>query len=212
MKKKDIDFLFQELGRSFWSEDTELHYATPFQLVVAVILSAQCTDKRVNQITPALFEAMPNALAMSEASVDTIYEYIKSCSYPNNKAKSLSGMAKRLLSEFGAKVPESLKDLQTLPWVGLKTAKVVAHVLYHAPVIAVDTHVLRVSNRLGLVSEMDRDKCSELLEKVIPEQYKSIAHHSLIYFGRYHCTARKPKCDECPFVGICKYYKSLKLK
>jgi len=201
-----LEFVFEYLREHFYAENTELHYSTPFQLLVAVILSAQCTDKRVNMITPALFQAFPDVWSMQHVDQDVLFWYIKSCSYPNNKAKNILAMVKKLLEDFGGKIPETLKQLQTLPGVGLKTAKVVAHVLYGAPVIAVDTHVFRVVNRLGIVKETDRDRCSEKLEKTIPERYKKIAHHSLIYFGRYWCTAKKPKCEGCGLKGVCPYF------
>jgi len=206
MRKEDIKFLFEKLWKLYWDIGTELHYSTPFQLITAVVLSAQCTDKRVNLITPSLWEKYPDAKKMAQSSQEEIFLFIKSCSYPNNKAKSLFWLSNKLVNNFNCVVPKSLDDLQTLPGVGLKTAKVVSHVLYDNPVIAVDTHVFRVVNRLWLVKESSRDKTSELLEKIIPDEYKSIAHHSLIYFGRYHCTARKPKCDECLFIHFCSYY------
>lgn len=216
MKKTDIAFIFKELEKNFYSVETELDYSSPFQLLVAVILSAQCTDKRVNILSPALFQAFPSVEKMAISSQDKIFSYIKTCSYPNNKAKNLLWMAQTLLSEFGWIIPKDIKLLQKLPWVGLKTAKVVSYVLYDTPVIAVDTHVFRVVNRLGLLTTKngdtikDRDKMSELLEKEIPNKYKKIAHHSLIYFGRYHCTARNPKCDTCVFNTFCKYFSKLK--
>jgi len=207
LSKKNIDFLFQTLGKKYGWVGTELHYSTPFQLLVAVILSAQCTDKRVNLITPELRKKYPNVELMAASSQEEIFFLIKSCSYPNNKAKNLFGMAQKLMKKFGWEIPWDIEALQTLSGVGMKTAKVVVHVLYDVSVIAVDTHVHRVTNRLGLVDEKNRDKNSKLLEKIIPDKYKGIAHHSLIYFGRYHCMARKPKCDECPFVKFCKYYR-----
>ncbi|NOZ45069.1 MAG: endonuclease III [bacterium] len=207
MRQKDVKKVLDILKKDFYSIETELHYSTPFQLLVAVILSAQCTDKRVNKITPSLWKAFPSVEKMAQASQDQIFDYIKTCSYPNNKAKNLLAMAQMLLSEFGGEIPQDLKLLQKLPGVGLKTAKVVSHVLFGAPVVAVDTHVLRVANRLGWVHEKNADKVSMLLEKIIPLEYKSIAHHSLIYFGRYHCTARNPKCSSCPLQSYCAWYR-----
>ncbi len=208
MKTKDLDFLFEELEKNFYSVETELHYSSPFQLLVAVILSAQCTDERVNKISPRLFEVFPRVELMAKARQEQIFEYIKTCSYPNSKAKNLLGMAQTLLSEFGWIIPKDLDLLQKLPGVWLKTAKVVSHVLYKNPVIAVDTHVFRVVNRLWLLDKeyASPDKMSEALEKIIPDKYKTIAHHSLIYFGRYHCKARKPQCDSCAFRNFCKYF------
>jgi len=210
MTKREIDFLFEVLKDKFYSKETELNYSTPFQLLVAVILSAQCTDKRVNLITPKLWKEYSTVEKMANASQNEIFDLIKSCSYPNNKAKSLLWMSKKIISDFSSEIPETLSELQTLPGVWLKTAKVVAHVLYGLPVIAVDTHVFRVVNRLWLVDEKNRDKSSELLEKIIPNKYKKIAHHSLIYFGRYHCLARNPKCLDCPFNGFCEYFNWIK--
>jgi len=205
MEKRDIDFIFGFLKDNFYSVDTELAYSTPFELVVAVILSAQCTDKRVNMITPNLRKRFPDANTMAQWSKDEIFELIKRCSYPNNKAKSLLWMAQMLVSDFDLVIPDNLDDLQKLPWVWLKTAKVVAHVLYDEPVIAVDTHVFRVINRLWILHEKNRDKMSILLEKAIPYKYKKIAHHSLIYFGRYWCTARNPKCSNCGLARYCEW-------
>ncbi len=190
--------------------ETELLYNDPFELIVAVILSAQCTDRRVNVITPPLLERFPDARSMSEADVNEIFEFIKSCSYPNNKAKHLSGMAKMLVKEFGGIVPSDTKLLQRLPGVGRKTANVVASVVFRKPVIAVDTHVFRVSGRLGLVRNAKTPLSTEIqLSGNIPAPLLHEAHHWLILHGRYVCKARKPLCSDCGLTGICNYYKKL---
>ena len=187
--------------------ETELIYENTYQLAVAVILSAQCTDKRVNMLTPAFFEAFPNPEVLAEASIDEIYEYIKSCSYPNNKAKNLSGMAKTLLSEFKGIFPEDVNDLQKLPGVGRKTANVIASVAFNKAAMAVDTHVFRVAERIGLTTNAKNPLDSETqLVRHIPENIIPLAHHWLILHGRYICLARKPKCNTCPITHLCKYY------
>ncbi|NVO03236.1 MAG: endonuclease III [Bacteroidetes bacterium] len=190
--------------------ESELHYKNPFQLLVAVILSAQCTDKRVNVITPVLFKSFPDAKTMAKAEVDDIYELIKSCSYPNNKAKNLSGMAKMLVEEFKNIVPEDVDLLQKLPGVGRKTANVIASVVFNQPKMAVDTHVFRVSARLGLVTNAKTPlETEKQLIKYIPEDKIAIAHHWLILHGRYVCNARKPKCEECEISKFCKYFENI---
>jgi endonuclease-3 len=186
---------------------TELHYTDPFQLLVAVILSAQCTDKRVNMITPALFEAFPTAEAMAAASPEAVYEYIKSVSYPNNKTKHLIGMARALLSQFGGRVPSDVDELQQLPGVGRKTANVIASVVFDKPAMAVDTHVFRVANRIGLTTNSKTPLATEReLVAHIPETLIPKAHHWLILHGRYVCLARKPKCQMCGLTPWCAYY------
>lgn len=185
--------------------ETELHYSDPYQLLVAVILSAQCTDKRVNMITPALFEAYPTAEKMAEATPEEVFLYIKSVSYPNNKAKHLVGMAHMLMHDFGGVVPSDVGQLQKLPGVGRKTANVIAAVVYDKPAMAVDTHVFRVANRIGLTTNSKTPLATEKeLVKYIPEACISKAHHWLILHGRYICTARKPKCDTCGLAPWCK--------
>ena len=185
--------------------ETELHYKEPFQLLVAVILSAQCTDKRVNMITPALFEAYPTPEKLSKATPEDVYSYIKSVSYPNNKSKHLVGMAKMLMDEFGGIVPPDIDNLQKLPGVGRKTANVIASVVFDKPAMAVDTHVFRVANRIGLTTNSKTPLSTEKeLVKYIPEKHISKAHHWLILHGRYVCTARKPKCEECGISIWCK--------
>lgn len=187
--------------------ETELHYDTPFQLLVAVILSAQCTDKRVNMITPALFEAYPTPEKMAAATPEEVFEYIKSVSYPNNKSKHLVGMARRLLDEFGGVIPSEVEELQKLPGVGRKTANVVASVVFNKEAMAVDTHVFRVSNRIGLTNHSKTPLETErTLVKNIPGHLLPIAHHWLILHGRYVCTARKPNCLECGIREYCKSY------
>ncbi|MFO7829672.1 MAG: endonuclease III [Bacteroidales bacterium] len=187
--------------------ETELQYGTPFELLVAVILSAQCTDKRVNMITPALLERFPTAYEMSQASIEEIYDYIKSCSYPNNKAKHLAGMSKMLVEDFNEIVPDDVKELQKLPGVGRKTANVIASVVYQKPALAVDTHVHRVSKRIGLTTNAKTPlETEKQLIKYIPEELIPIAHHWLILHGRYVCIARKPKCESCGITAYCKYF------
>jgi len=187
--------------------ETELHHENPFQLLVAVILSAQCTDKRVNMVTPALFEAFPTAEVMAEASPELLFEYIKSISYPNNKSKHLAGMARMLRDDFGGVLPDSVEDLQKLPGVGRKTANVIASVIYNKPAMAVDTHVFRVAERLGLTTRSKTPLQTELmLVKHIPEHLIPRAHHWLILHGRYICQARKPLCDECGIRPWCRMY------
>lgn len=187
--------------------ETELHYNSTYELLVAVILSAQCTDKRVNLVTPPLFEAYPTPYDLAKASVEDIYEYIKSVSYPNNKAKHLSGMAKKVVADFGGEIPDNLDDLLTLPGVGRKTANVIQSVAFNKAAMAVDTHVFRVSNRIGLT---DNSKTPLATEKVlvenIPDELLPIAHHWLILHGRYVCTARSPHCDACGLTDVCKYF------
>lgn len=189
--------------------ETELKYRDPFDLIVAVILSAQCTDKRVNMITPALLRAYPDAASMALATPDDIFPFIRSCSYPNNKAKHLSGMAKMLTEKFGGKVPEDPVLLMKLPGVGRKTANVVASVIYRKPVMAVDTHVLRVSRRIGLAPRAKNPiEAERILSANIPSYLMHNAHHWLILHGRYVCKARKPLCDECGIKDLCSYYSS----
>lgn len=193
--------------------ETELNYDTPFHLLIAVILSAQCTDKRVNMVTPALFEAFPTPEVLAASSVDVIFEYIKSISYPNNKAKNLLGMAKKVMEDFGGNLPEDREGLESLPGVGRKTANVMLIVAFNKPAMPVDTHVFRVSNRIGLTtnSKNPLETEKELL-KNIPQELLGKAHHWLILHGRYVCLARKPKCLECKIAVWCKYYESMSKK
>lgn len=189
--------------------ESELHYANPYQLLVAVILSAQCTDKRVNMTTPALFQRFPTAQDMAAASADEIYSYIKSISYPNNKAKNLLGMAQTLVSDFNGIVPNNLDDLQKLPGVGRKTANVMMAVAFDQPAMPVDTHVFRVSNRIGLTKNSKNVlETEKTLVAHLPQSVISKAHHWLILHGRYVCLARKPKCEGCGITTICDYFKN----
>jgi endonuclease-3 len=193
--------------------ETELVYGDPFELLVAVILSAQCTDKRVNLITPALLEKYPHAEAMSKAEPEEIFEYIKSCTYPNNKARHLSGMSRMLISEFKGSVPSEPLVLQRLPGVGRKSANVIASVVFHKPVMAVDTHVFRVSHRIGLVKNAKTPLSVELqLTRHIPSELIHEAHHWLILHGRYVCKARNPLCGKCGLTEICIYYRKNRIK
>lgn len=188
---------------------TELDYRDPYELLVAVILSAQCTDKRVNQITPRFFERFPSAEILARAEIAEVFEYIRTCSYPNNKSKSLVGMAQKLLGEFKGVVPSDVDELQKLPGVGRKTANVIASVVYNKPAMAVDTHVFRVAARIGLTQKAKTPlEAERQLVKYIPENLLSIAHHWLILHGRYICLARKPKCPECDLKEFCEYYLS----
>ena len=187
--------------------DTELHYHSPYELLVAVILSAQCTDKRVNMVTPALFERFPDPETMAAATVEEIHEYIKSISYPNNKAKNLHGMAVKLMADFGGIVPDNMEQLQELPGVGRKTANVVMAVAFRRPAMPVDTHVFRVANRIGLANHAKTPlEVEKQLVEHIPADILSNAHHWFILHGRYVCMARKPKCPECGIRPWCKFF------
>lgn len=187
--------------------ETELEYGNPYELLVAVILSAQCTDKRINQVTPALFERYPTPQSLAASTIEEIFGYIRSVSYPNNKAKHLLGMAQMLCDDFEGLVPEEINDLIKLPGVGRKTANVIASVVYHRPAMAVDTHVFRVSNRLGLTTNATTPLSVEKqLVKHLPEETIAVAHHWLILHGRYICLARTPKCEVCPITYFCKYF------
>lgn len=186
---------------------TELHYDNPFQLLMAVILSAQCTDKRINEISPALFQAYPEPEVLAVATPDAVLEYIHSVSYPNSKAAHLVGMAQMLVGKFHSTVPSTLDELLQLPGVGRKTANVIQAVVFKKAAMAVDTHVFRVSNRIGLTTNSKTPLATEReLTKYIPDELIPIAHHWLILHGRYVCVARKPKCDNCGLKMICKYY------
>ena len=188
--------------------ESELEYKDPYQLLVAVILSAQCTDKRVNMTTPALFKRFPTAADMASSSVEEIYTYIKSISYPNNKAKNLLGMAQTLMRDFNGIVPDNLEDMQKLPGVGRKTANVMMAVAFKKPAMPVDTHVFRVSNRIGLTQNSKNVLETErVLVAHLPQEVLSKAHHWLILHGRYVCLARKPKCEECGITAICDFYR-----
>jgi endonuclease-3 len=187
--------------------ETELHYSDPFQLLIAVILSAQCTDKRINQVTPALFGRFPTPESLAASTPEEVFDYIRSVSYPNNKSKHLVGMAKMLVEDFHGEVPSEIDQLQKMPGVGRKTANVIASVIYHAAAIAVDTHVFRVANRIGLTTNARTPLAVEKqLTEFLPKDLLGVAHHWLILHGRYICIARSPKCDVCPLTWFCKYY------
>lgn len=188
--------------------ETELLYDSPYELLVAVILSAQCTDKRVNLLTPAFFKKFPTPEQLAGAAQEDVFKMIASCSYPNNKSKNLIGMAKTLIEEFNGIVPESIDDLQKLPGVGRKTANVIASVVFDKPAMAVDTHVFRVAERIGLTTKARNPLDSEMqLIKYFPEEIIPKAHHWLILHGRYVCKARKPMCDQCGIQEICRWFK-----
>ena len=199
--------------KNYPEAETELSYRSPYELLVSVILSAQCTDKRVNLITPSLFSKYPDAESMAKATPDEIFEYIKSCTYPNNKAKHLAGMTRMLVSEFGGIIPSEPLLLQKLPGVGRKSANVVASVIFNKPVMAVDTHVFRVANRIGLVKNAKTPLSVEIqLTKHIPVELVHKAHHWLILHGRYTCLARKPLCIKCGLSDFCNYFSNNKDK
>jgi endonuclease III len=196
-------------GREMPEASTELKYDNPYQLLVAVILSAQCTDKRVNMITPALFEAFPTPEAMAAATAEEIFPYIKSCSYPNNKSRSLAGMARKLVDDFGGEVPSDIDQLMSIPGVGRKTANVILAVVYGKSAMAVDTHVFRVSERIGLTTGSKTPLATEkTLVKNIPEELIPRFHHWLILHGRYVCKARRPDCLNCGITDVCRYYQT----
>ena len=209
MLKKKFNYIINYFTENMPVAESELNFENPYQLIVAVILSAQCTDKRVNMTTPAFFERFPDAESLSQATVEEIYSLIKSISYPNNKAKNLLGMAKSLVINYRGVVPDNVDDLQTLPGVGRKTANVVASVAFNKPAMAVDTHVFRVSARIGLTQNAKNPlETEKQLVKYIPENLIPIAHHWLILHGRYVCKARKPDCENCGITSVCDYFRS----
>lgn len=210
MEKRELfDFVINYFQETMPIAETELEYGSPYELLVAVILSAQCTDKRVNQITPDLLKRFPTPEKMAEAEPDEVFDYIRSCSYPNNKAKHLVGMARKLMSEFGGEVPDDIDELQKLPGVGRKTANVIASVVFNKPAMAVDTHVFRVSARIGLAENAKTPLDTERqLVKYFPEELLPLAHHWLILHGRYICLARTPKCEQCGLTSVCAYYRA----
>ena len=213
MRKQELYNKFIEyFEKAMPVAETELHYSNPFELLIAVILSAQCTDKRINMITPPLFHDFPTPEALAATTPEVVFEYIRSVSYPNNKAKHLVGMAKMLVSEYNSTVPDTLEKLVKLPGVGRKTANVIQSVVFNKATMAVDTHVFRVSHRIGLVPKSCTTPLAteNYLMKYIPKDIVPKAHHWLILHGRYVCTARSPKCAECGLNGICK--ESLKVK
>ncbi len=208
MEKKE---LFERVISYFQKEmpiaETELIYKTPYELLVAVILSAQCTDKRVNQITPDLLRRFPSPAKLAEAEPEEVFDYIRSCSYPNNKSKHLVGMARMLINDFGGEVPDDIDELQKLPGVGRKTANVIASVVFNKPAMAVDTHVFRVAARIGLsVNSKTPLETERQLVEYFPEELLPLAHHWLILHGRYTCLARSPKCEKCGLTDVCAYF------
>lgn len=209
MKIKDrYAYLIRYFQETMPVAESELNYTTPFELLVAVILSAQCTDKRINQITPALFRDYPTPEAMSLATPDIIYEYIKSVSYPNNKARHLVGMAQMLVRDYDGEVPSTGEELEKLPGVGRKTANVIQAVIFQKARMAVDTHVFRVSHRIGLVGKTCTTPLSveKQLTRHLPEEIIPLAHHWLILHGRYVCQSRTPHCEKCGLTAICKHF------
>jgi endonuclease-3 len=208
LKKERFKAFVDHFSSHFPEAETELHYTSPFELLVAVVLSAQCTDKRINQVTPALFKRFPDAKSLAESSVEEIFSYIRSVSYPNNKAKHLLGLGQKITDQFDGEVPETMEDLQSLPGVGRKTANVIASVIYNQPAMAVDTHVFRVSQRLGLVPKTANTplKVEMALIKHLPDEVIATAHHWLILHGRYVCLARTPQCAKCTITHFCAFY------
>ena len=207
-KKERYNLFIDFFVKNAPNAETELHYNNPYELLVAVILSAQCTDKRVNIVTKELFKIFPSPDLLANAHFDEVFTLIRSISYPNNKAKHLIGMAKILVNEFNNIVPSDIDELQKMPGVGRKTANVIASVVYDKPTMAVDTHVFRVSKRLGLVTQTAKTplEVEKQLIKNIAKEHIPKAHHWLILHGRYVCLARKPKCDECSISSFCKYF------
>lgn len=206
-KKQRYDFITEYFEKERPDAQSELDYRNAYELLVAVILSAQCTDKRVNMVTPPLFEAYPDAAALSQATTDDVYELIKSISYPRNKSKHLVGMAQTLVTQFHGVVPDNTDDLQKLPGVGRKTANVIAAVIFNKPAFAVDTHVFRVANRIGLTNNSKTPLETELeLTKHFPPEKIPLAHHWILLHGRYVCTARNPKCHECEISNVCDFF------
>jgi endonuclease-3 len=214
LKKERYKQLITYFSENFPIAETELHYRTPFELLVAVSLSAQCTDKRVNIVTPPLFERFPDAESLAKAEFEEVFSYIRSISYPNNKAKHLIGMAQRLVGVYDSEVPNTIEELQTLPGVGRKTANVIVSVIYNQPAMAVDTHVFRVSHRIGLVPKTATTPLAveKELIKYIPAESIPVAHHWLILHGRYVCVARSPKCGACALKNLCKYFEAIERK
>ena len=213
MKRKDLYFnVTRWFSENMEVAETELHYDTPFHLLIAVILSAQCTDKRVNIHTPQIFARFPEPEDLASAPFEEVYDLIKSISFPNNKARHLIGMAQKLVSDFGSIVPSEPDLLETMPGVGRKTANVIASVIYDKPVIAVDTHVFRVSRRIGLSDGNSVEAVEKDLTAGFAPELRPKAHHWLILHGRYVCTARKPKCDSCGLKDLCREYISNNVK
>lgn len=209
-RRERAQFAIQALRRTIPRPQTELQFRNEYELLVAVILSAQCTDERVNKTTPALFEAFPDLTALGTATPEEVHPYIKSVSYPNQKAKHLVGMARMVIDEFGGRIPETQEDLVKLPGVGRKTAQVVLSVAFEKAALPVDTHVFRVANRIGMVKDANTPlKVEKQLKEILPREEWGEAHHLLILHGRYTCTARSPKCEICPVAPACLYYQRL---
>lgn len=210
-KKERFEAILNYFRENNPDAETELHYDNPYQLLIAVLLSAQCTDKRINMVTPNLFAKFPTPEHLAASHFDEVFPIIKSVTYPNNKAKHLINMAKILSEEFNSVVPRDIKDLQKMPGVGRKTANVIASVVYNQPTMAVDTHVFRVSKRIGLATQTAKTalEVEKQLIKHIPKEDVPLAHHWLILHGRYTCLARKPKCEECAIAPWCRYYEKL---
>lgn len=208
LRKERYKHFLAYFTQNFPEPETELHYSSPYELLVAVILSAQCTDKRVNMVTPKLFERFPDPESLAASNAEEVFTYIRSISYPNNKAKHLVGMARMLVEQFHSEVPSTVEDLQKMPGVGRKTANVIASVIFSMPAMAVDTHVFRVSRRLGLVPMTAKTPLAVERELVthIPKHLIHKAHHWLILHGRYVCTARNPQCFQCPLSPFCRYF------
>lgn len=208
LRKERYKLFLDYFTQNFPEPETELHYSNPYELLVAVILSAQCTDKRVNIVTPKLFERFPDPESLAASNAEEVFTYIRSISYPNNKAKHLVGMARMLVEQFHSEVPSTVEELQKMPGVGRKTANVIASVIFSMPAMAVDTHVFRVSRRLGLVPLTAKTPLAVEKELVshIPKHLIHKAHHWLILHGRYVCTARNPQCFQCPLSPFCKYF------
>lgn len=209
-QKERAAFVLTALRREIPEPETELAYVNPYQLTVAVVLSAQCTDERVNKVTPALFAEFPDVTDLAKAEPHDVYPLIKSVSYPNNKSKHLVGLARRTVNEYGGDIPETMEGLLTLPGVGRKTAQVIYSVAFEGDALPVDTHVFRVANRIGLVKAADTPlKVERQLKRVLPQEDWSEGHHLLILHGRYRCTARNPRCSDCPVLPVCKYGQAL---
>ena len=211
LKKERFRLLIDYFSTNFPEPETELHYRNPYELLISVILSAQCTDKRVNQITPALFERFPDPVALAASSAEEVFTYIRSVSYPNNKSKHLVGTGRMLVEEFNAEVPAQVDELQRLPGVGRKTANVIASVIFNQPTMAVDTHVFRVSHRIGLAPMTATTPLAveKSLMVYIPKALVPKSHHWLILHGRYVCVARSPKCSVCELTHLCKYFEKI---
>jgi len=212
-KKERFERVISYFQKEMPIAETELEYTNPYELLVSTILSAQCTDKRVNQITPELFKRFPTPEKLAEVDSSEVFEYIRSCSYPNNKAKHLVGMAQMLVNDFGSQVPDDIIELQKLPGVGRKTANVIASVVFNKPAMAVDTHVFRVAARIGLSTNSKTPlETEKQLVEYFPKELLPLAHHWLILHGRYTCLARSPKCGKCGLTDVCIYYQANQVK